>query len=84
MGVSVILHDTNTVKIENLGHNFFLEVDDIGKNIAEAMLEKVQKLNTFAKVSCEMKPLELLDENYFSNINFVLLSNVSEVIITFY
>ena len=48
----VDIFDPNLVKINDLGSNFFLSEEDVGKkNRDEACLEKLSKLNQYVKIS---------------------------------
>lgn len=48
---SVTIHDTKTVEIADLGAQFYLSEDDVGRNRAEACKERLQDLNTAVAVN---------------------------------
>jgi ubiquitin-activating enzyme E1 len=54
---SVTLHDEGEVEMWDLSANFLLSEDDIGKNRAEACVQKLQELNNAVKVSSLTAPL---------------------------
>ena len=48
----VDIYDPSPVKIQDLGANFYLTEDDVGKkNRDDACVEKLSKLNSYVKVS---------------------------------
>ena len=48
----VDIYDPSPVKIQDLGANFYLKEDDVGKkNRDDACVEKLSKLNSYVKVS---------------------------------
>ena len=74
-GVSVVLVDSRTVQDHDLGYNFFLEKGDVGKNVAEACIPRIQKLNDLVNVTIERKPLEeLINEKYLLQFSEVVIS----------
>lgn len=54
---SVILHDEGEVDMWDLSANFLLSESDIGKNRAEACVQKLQELNNAVKVTSLTAPL---------------------------
>jgi ubiquitin-activating enzyme E1 len=48
---SVVLHDTKSVQMLDLGANFYFSESDIGKNRAFACATKLQELNTAVSVT---------------------------------
>lgn len=73
---SVTLHDEGTVEKIDLSAQFYLSEDDIGKNRAEASVEKLSELNKAVKVKSLAKSLEesdLLDFQVWFLVYFVQL-----------
>lgn len=69
-GISATLQDDATVTAKDLSANFFLTMDDVGKNRAAASLDRVRELNQFVSVeSCEEGLTTLSDE-------FILKHNI--------
>ena len=54
---SVTIHDTGCVAVADLGAQFFLREDDIGKNRAEATLPRLAELNNYVPCSAYTGPL---------------------------
>lgn len=79
MGVSVTLQDHSFVQIEDLSYNFFVNEADVNKSLALSMVERVQELNTFAKVSYELRSITELPDEYFSDFDVILVSGCSQV-----
>lgn len=74
-GVSVVLVDARTVQDADLGYNFFLKKEDVGKNVAEACLPRIQELNNLVTVTVDKKPLvELIEESYLLQFSEVIIS----------
>ena len=48
----VVLHDVADVHISDLGANFYLSETDVGRNRAEACLDRLRELNTAVAVDC--------------------------------
>jgi ubiquitin-activating enzyme E1 len=46
----VVLHDPEDVRISDLGANFYLSETDVGRNRADACLDKLRELNTAVAV----------------------------------
>ena len=64
---SVDLHDPNPVKINDLGSNFYLSSEDIGKkNRDEACLKNLSSLNPYVKVSILKLKSEKYSKEYIS------------------
>ncbi len=51
--------------------------------VAPTVLPRVKELNSFAKVDCEVAPLDTLDDSYFSQFSVILMSGCSEVRLSF-
>jgi ubiquitin-like 1-activating enzyme E1 A len=77
-GMSVTLQGSRDATYDDLSHNFFLSVDDVGKPVALATLPRVQQLNAFANVVAETTPLEKLPDSYFNSFSVILLTDCSE------
>jgi len=48
----VMLHDSEDVHLSDLGANFYLSETDVGRNRAEACLDRLRELNTAVAVDC--------------------------------
>mmetsp|Transcript_35171 Transcript_35171/g.43399 ORF Transcript_35171/g.43399 Transcript_35171/m.43399 type:complete len:334 (+) Transcript_35171:170-1171(+) len=70
-GISVTIQDSDTVKPEDLGTQFFLREEDIGKNKVEASQARMQELNPLVEVSILVKPLADLDGAIISKFDYV-------------
>ncbi|KAJ1408675.1 hypothetical protein B484DRAFT_456255 [Ochromonadaceae sp. CCMP2298] len=77
-GMSVTLQGSRDATYDDLSHNFFLRVGDVGKPVALATLPRVQELNAFANVVAETTPLEKLPDSYFNSFSVILLTDCSE------
>lgn len=71
---SVTLHDTQTVTLADLGSQFFLRQEDVGKNRAVACYQRAAELNTYVSMSHESGGLteEMVKEH-----SVVVLTNSS-------
>lgn len=74
-GVSVMIQDSSIVNHTHLATNFFLNINDIAKNAAEASLSRIQALNTFATVNIETKTLQELNDDYYTQFNVILMND---------
>ncbi|POM74339.1 SUMO-activating enzyme (SAE), partial [Phytophthora palmivora] len=72
-GMSVTLHDTQSVTSTAAATQFFLTEEDVGRNRAEACLPRVQELNPLVQVSSETKPLSDLPDEFFKQFTVVCL-----------
>ncbi|KAJ4779926.1 ubiquitin-activating enzyme 1 [Rhynchospora pubera] len=71
---SVTLHDEGEVEMWDLSANFFLSEGDIGKNRAEACVQKLQELNNAVKVSSLTTPLVKEQLSDFQSVIFTDIS----------
>jgi molybdopterin/thiamine biosynthesis adenylyltransferase len=78
MGVNVLLQDSTTVTIEDLGHNFFVNKSDVGRNLAEAMVAGVQELNSFTSVRWSTEPVSETPDSFFLDFDIILYGGWSE------
>ena len=67
---SVGLLDNRQATIEDLGTNFFLRSEHIGKKISESTVSSFQELNTSLKVSVESR--QILDESIYSDYDVIV------------
>jgi ubiquitin-activating enzyme E1 len=60
---AVTLQDEGKVELADLSSQFYLKEDDVGKNRAEACLERLKELNTAVSVTAITEPIseKLLD-----------------------
>jgi len=54
-----VIHDTKKVTYNDLSGQFFVGEKDIGKNRAEASLQKIKALNTYVIVKCDRLDAEI-------------------------
>ncbi|KAH7447696.1 hypothetical protein KP509_01G117400 [Ceratopteris richardii] len=71
---SVVLHDTRSVDLWDLGGNFYLSDADIGKNRAVACINKLQELNTAVSVRVYTSEITL---DFLANFQAVVFTNSS-------
>ena len=71
---SVTLHDTETVTMGDLGAQFFLREDDVGKNRAVACFQRAAELNTYVTMRHETG---VLTEDLVKEHSVVVLTNSS-------
>ena len=78
-GMSICVNDSGVVAPGDLGSSgFFVRTEDLGKNMAESALPRIQELNNFANVSSETRSLEQLEDSFFQQFNIISLTNASE------
>ncbi|KAL0491076.1 ubiquitin-like 1-activating enzyme E1 [Acrasis kona] len=73
----VCIMDKDVVTYQDLGAQFFIEEKDVGKNRAEASLQRIQELNPYVKVTCEAGDIATKDATFFDNFDIVFLTNCS-------
>ncbi|CAM9381057.1 unnamed protein product [Discosporangium mesarthrocarpum] len=73
-GVSATLQDEGVVRMKDVGANFFLAEEDLGKNRAEVSQPRAQVLNNLVSVDHETRPLEALPDSFFLPFRVVILS----------
>lgn len=63
--MQVILHDPEVVHIRDLGANFYLSLEDVGKPRAEAALHRFKDLNKSVNVTVHSSELtaEFIEQN---------------------
>lgn len=68
---SVDIHDPTTVAVEDLGSNFYLKQEDVGKTTrAEASITQLKELNPYVKVNVAAT----FDQNDVANYNVVVVT----------
>eukprot|EP00598_Pedospumella_elongata_P012116 CAMPEP_0185004896 /NCGR_PEP_ID=MMETSP1098-20130426/80513_1 /TAXON_ID=89044 /ORGANISM="Spumella elongata, Strain CCAP 955/1" /LENGTH=249 /DNA_ID=CAMNT_0027532803 /DNA_START=40 /DNA_END=785 /DNA_ORIENTATION=- len=77
-GMSVTLQASRAVQYDDLSHNFFLSVDDVGAQMVSAVLPRVQELNAFANIVGEARTLEELPDEFFLGFSVILLTECTE------
>ena len=78
-GMSVCVQDSGVVTAGDLASGgFFLRADDVGKDMVDAALARIQELNTFANVTGEKRPLRELDEAFYRGFNVISVADASE------
>eukprot|EP01033_Poteriospumella_lacustris_P020342 gene20342-14889_t len=55
-GVHVTIADNRVVSLNDLANNFFLSMEDVGRPITEAVVGRVQELNTLVTVKTVNAP----------------------------
>ncbi|TPX37285.1 hypothetical protein SeMB42_g06960 [Synchytrium endobioticum] len=68
--------DASPVRIQDLQTEFFVTESDIGKNKAQAAIEKIRMLNPRVKVDAISKDVATMPESFFDGFDFVVLSGV--------
>uniref|UniRef100_A0A7S2UZW6 Ubiquitin-like 1-activating enzyme E1A n=1 Tax=Fibrocapsa japonica TaxID=94617 RepID=A0A7S2UZW6_9STRA len=76
-GVNVCLQDHLPVEANDNAGNIFVSAEDNGKNRAEACVVRAKELNGLVNVDCETKPLEDLDDSFFTAFTVVCVSGAS-------
>eukprot|EP00752_Nemacystus_decipiens_P005543 g5015.t1 len=76
-GVSALLQDDAAAQPSDIGANFLLDGQDVGKNRAEASAESAKELNRLVSVSSETKPLADLPDDFFQAFRVVVLSGAA-------
>ncbi|KAF1325778.1 Sumo-activating enzyme subunit 1, partial [Globisporangium splendens] len=72
-GMNATVHDSHVVTQSVVDTQFFFFEADLGKNRAEACLEKVKELNPLVNVNCETAPLAELDDAFFHKFTAICL-----------
>lgn len=73
---AITIVDENRVVAEDLGANFFLTDEDVGKNRALAAQRQIEKLNPRVAVSCEEKSEKSIDSKWLANYDLVLATEL--------
>eukprot|EP00197_Chlamydomonas_leiostraca_P014632 CAMPEP_0202866272 /NCGR_PEP_ID=MMETSP1391-20130828/7292_1 /ASSEMBLY_ACC=CAM_ASM_000867 /TAXON_ID=1034604 /ORGANISM="Chlamydomonas leiostraca, Strain SAG 11-49" /LENGTH=1026 /DNA_ID=CAMNT_0049546205 /DNA_START=133 /DNA_END=3213 /DNA_ORIENTATION=+ len=71
---AVTVHDKKATKLSDLGSQFYLTEEDVGKNRAEACKDKLQELNTAVAVNASAADL---DEAFLKQFQVVVLTDSS-------
>lgn len=69
------LRDTGLVRMEDLGAQFYLKKEDIGKNRAEACAGRLQELNPAVEVVADSQ--EVVDSDFYTAFNVVVMAGGS-------
>ena len=77
----VTIFDPNEVVIEDLGSNFYLSINDIGKRRDESCLTKLQKLNKYVEIDyikeiSKIKNIEDIKNKIIGNFNVIIVSEI--------
>lgn len=72
---SVTLHSNRNCSIQDLSSQFFLDENDLGKNMAEASFQKLAELNI--NVQVKVHTSELLDEQFLAKFHVIVLTESS-------
>lgn len=73
----VTIVDPRTVTERDLGNNFFVTVDDIGKPLAEVVLKNLLELNEDVKGDSEVSTIaKYVETKSFKEYNLVIVSNI--------
>jgi ubiquitin-like 1-activating enzyme E1 A len=75
-GISGTVADAKLTSSDDLSSNFFLDVDDIGVNRAQASLPRLQELNAHVSVACITEPIENMSESTIKEHSLVILTGV--------
>ncbi|CAM9995952.1 unnamed protein product [Scytosiphon promiscuus] len=76
-GVSATLQDEALAQPSDVGANFLLSGEDVGKNRAEASATSARELNRLVTVSSETRRLEELPDDFFQAFRVVVLSGAA-------
>ena len=74
-GFGVTVQDSSNVCDQDLGANFFISADQVGKNRAVAALEQIKELNPLVETQSLSTSLADIDEATLGPYNCVLLTN---------
>lgn len=80
-GMSITIQDSSVVTAGIVGSSgYFVEYDDIGKNIVDAAMPRIQELNSFANITCDKRPLSQIaqDESFLRQFNIICLSSACQ------
>lgn len=81
-GVQVTLLDPHPVTVDDLVNNFFLTVEDIGKNVIEAALPRIEQLNKHINLQYKAhEQIADLPDSYFEQFDVFSISGGNEVMI---
>ncbi|RHZ63702.1 hypothetical protein Glove_328g27 [Diversispora epigaea] len=72
---TVTIIDHNVVTEEDLGAQFFVTAEDIGKNRAHSSVNRVQQLNPRVKVTSDSSNLNTKPEEFFQSFDLVCLTD---------
>lgn len=72
---SVTIQSTKTCTIQDLSSQFFIDENDLGKNLAEASCQKLAELNM--NVQVRTHTAELIDDQLLAKFHVVVLTNMS-------
>ena len=75
----VTIFDSNKVKVEDLGSNFYLSKKDIGKRRDEACLQKLKKLNKYFTIDC-LKDISNI--NNIKDIKNMIIGNYNVIVVS--
>jgi molybdopterin/thiamine biosynthesis adenylyltransferase len=81
-GVNVTIQDSEVVRPEDFGINYFLSPDAIGKNTVEASVTKLNALNSFSTIQVVTASISDLEDCFIHNFDVVLYCGNDEVIST--
>ncbi|KAI5481003.1 SUMO-activating enzyme subunit 1 [Pseudohyphozyma bogoriensis] len=73
---NLTLLDSKDVQVEDLGANFFLREEDIGKKRVEAAAPKVQALNPRVEVKTVTDAAKLEDDEFLSSFDIIVITEV--------
>ncbi|CAA9986921.1 ubiquitin-activating enzyme, putative [Plasmodium knowlesi strain H] len=75
--ITVVDHDT--VELSNLSRQFFFTCDDIGRNKAVVIEEKIKERYPYINITSFVQNVESFDTNFFENFDFIMgcLDNIS-------
>lgn len=72
---SVCIVDSQPVTLTDLASQFFVSENDVGKNRAEATLNKLQELNPLVTISVKTNHVDTWTEEFISEFHSVYLNN---------
>ncbi|KAI1144172.1 hypothetical protein F5Y05DRAFT_363878 [Hypoxylon sp. FL0543] len=80
---SLTIVDDQIVTEADLGAQFFLTEEDIGKSRAEAAVSRVQKLNPRVKVIADSGSIMTKGASFFGNFDIVIATDLSPTLLAF-
>ncbi|KAI0835569.1 hypothetical protein F5Y06DRAFT_121936 [Hypoxylon sp. FL0890] len=80
---SLTVVDDQIVTEADLGAQFFLTEEDIGKSRAEASVSRIQKLNPRVKVIADSESIMTKGASFFGNFDIIIATDLSPTLLAF-
>lgn len=78
-GMNVTIQSSRNVTYDDLAYNFFVNENDINKPLTTSSINKIQELNSYAKVTIENNSIDNLSDSFFESFNVILVTECSEL-----